>query len=97
MATIIFRPAAELELREAHHWYEEREPGLGADFIRRVDACVQTISDHPEIFPAVYKQVRQGVLKRFPYSILYFAAGDRVIVVSVFHASRDPEIWRRRV
>ena len=97
MATVIFRPAAELVLQEAHDWYEEREPGLGAEFIRTVDACVQGIRRHPEIFPAVYRQVRQGVLRRFPYSVLYVVAGDSVTVLSVFHSSRDPKIWKQRV
>ena len=48
---VIFRPAAELELREAYDWYEERELGLGAEFRRCVDACVQLIRRQPKIFP----------------------------------------------
>jgi toxin ParE1/3/4 len=92
---IIFRPAAELELQEAYDWYEARESGLGVEFMRCVDACVQMIRRHPEIFPAVYKHVRQGVLRRFPYSVLYFISRDSIIVVSVFHSSRDPKIWKR--
>lgn len=94
---IIFRSAAESELRDAYDWYEERETGLGADFMRCVDGCVQLVRRHPEIFPVVYKNVRQGVLRRFPYSLLYFLDGDAIIIVSVFHASRDPEIWKGRV
>jgi plasmid stabilization system protein ParE len=97
IAGIIFRPAAELELQEAYDWYEEREPGLGVEFMRCVDGCVQLIRRHPEIFPATHKHVRQGVLRRFPYSVLYFISGDRIIVVSVFHTSRDPKIWKMRV
>lgn len=60
-----------------------------------VEACLQNIRRHPEIYPAVYKQVRQGVLRRFPYSVLYLAEDD-IIVISVFHSSRDPKIWKRR-
>jgi len=29
MIPVIYRSVAELELQEAHDWYEEREPGLG--------------------------------------------------------------------
>ena len=79
-----------------HDWYEERETGLGAEFVQCVDACVEIIRRHPEIYPTVYKQVRQGLFRRFPYSVLYFPADDHVIVISIFQSSRDPKIWRRR-
>jgi plasmid stabilization system protein ParE len=93
---IIFRAAAEDEMKEAYEWYEERAPGLGMEFIRSVEVCVQTIRRHPEIFPVVYKNVRQGVVRRFPYSILYVEAPAKLVVISVFHSSRDPKIWKRR-
>ena len=63
---LIFRPAAEQEFREAHDWYEEREPGLGTEFVRCVDACIQRIRRRPGMYPVVYRQVRQGVLTAFP-------------------------------
>jgi toxin ParE1/3/4 len=94
--SVIFRPAAESELQEGHHWYEEREAGLGLEFMRCVDACVQLIRRHPEIFPVTYKNVRQAVVRRFPYSIFYLASNEKITVISVFHASRDPKIWQRR-
>ncbi len=55
--------------------------------MRCVDACVQIIRRHPEIFPVVHKQIRQGVLRRFPYSVLYLPEDDNVIVLSIFHSS----------
>ena len=93
---VIVRPAAEADLQEAYGWYEQREPGLGVEFVRCVDSCVHLIRRHPEIYPTIHKHVRQGVVRRFPYSVMYFTAGDDVVVTSVFHASRDPRIWKRR-
>ncbi len=93
---VVLRAAAKGELQEAYAWYERQATGLGADFIRSVDACFQLMRRHPEIFPVGYKQLRQGVVRRFPYSVFYLITGDRVIVVSVFHASRNPKIWQRR-
>jgi plasmid stabilization system protein ParE len=89
IARAIFRPAAELELQEAHDWYEQRAPGLGAEFMRCIDSCVQRIRRQPEMYPEVHKRVRQGVVRRFPYSIFYVVAINEIIVISVFHASRD--------
>lgn len=94
---IILRPAAEADLQEAYEWYEQREAGLGAEFLRCVDSCVQLIRRHPEIFPTVHQHVRQGVVRRFPYSVMYFTTGNNVVVTSVFHVARNPKIWKRRV
>jgi plasmid stabilization system protein ParE len=93
---VIFRPAAELELKEAYAWYEQREVGLGTEFLRSVEVCVHTIRRFPEIFPVVHKSVRQGIIRRFPYSVLYTVAEPQINVISVFHSSRDPKIWKRR-
>lgn len=94
---VIFRPAAEIDLHEAYHWYETRAPGLGTEFMRCVDACVQTICRQPEIYPVTHRQVRQGLLRRFPYSVLYLVSNERIVVISFFHTSRDPKIWKRRL
>jgi len=94
---VILRPAAEADLQEAYDWYEERERGLGAEFLRRVDSCIQLICRHPEMYPAVYMDARQGVIRRFPYAVLYFREADDIVVIAVFHAARDPKVWKRRV
>jgi toxin ParE1/3/4 len=97
IARDIVRPAAEADLQEAYAWYEERESGLGAEFVRCVDSCVENIVRHPEMYPTVHQGVRQGVVLRFPYCVMYLVAEDAVIVVAVFHAARDPNVWKRRV
>ena len=97
MAGVVFRPAAEADLKEAYEWYEEQAAGLGVECLRCVDSCVQLIRRHPEIYPVIHKQVRQGLVRRFPYSVMYFIAGEDIIVLSVFHAGRDPKMWKKRV
>jgi plasmid stabilization system protein ParE len=95
-SNVILQPAAEADLQEAYEWYEQRETELGAEFMRCVDSCVQLIRRHPEMYPVIHKHVRQGVVRRFPYSVMYFMANDSVIVTAIFHAARDPRIWKRR-
>jgi len=94
---IIFKPEAKFDVAEAHKWYEERDPGLGAEFMRAVDSCAHQLQRHPEMYPIVHKNVRQALTRRFPYSIFYLVEGDAVYVLSVFHASRDPRNWLDRV
>jgi len=37
------------------------------------------------------------VLKRFPYSVLFRASEDEVVVIACFHGRRDPHDWLRRL
>ena len=94
MTAVIFRPAAESELQEGHHWYEEREAGLGLEFMRCVDACLQLIHRHPEIFPFAHKNVRQAVVRRFPYSIFYLVANKKSSLFQSFMPRAIPKSGR---
>lgn len=93
---ILFRPEAEDELIEAIDWYEFRCPGLGADMLRCVDACIERISRHPESYPVVHRETRMALVRRFPYLMLYRISDMGLSIIAVFHASRDPKIWQER-
>jgi hypothetical protein len=46
---VIYTPEAEQDVIAAYSWYEAREPGLGEEFLRCVEACVQTVQRHPQL------------------------------------------------
>jgi plasmid stabilization system protein ParE len=94
---IIFKPEAKADLADACDWYEQRDAGLGTEFMRAVDSCVHQIERQPEMYPMVHKNVRQALTRRFPYSIFYLVEEDTIYVVSIFHASRDPRAWEERI
>jgi hypothetical protein len=41
--SLIILPEAELDTTEAYDWYQERGLGLGEEFLRCIDASIQTI------------------------------------------------------
>jgi len=92
----VIRPEAEVEIEEAYQWYEARQPGLGKDFLLRVDACLSLIQKNPYSYSVKYKQVRQALLHRFPYSVFYLVSEDAIVVIAVFHSKRNPAIWQGR-
>lgn len=49
---VIFTPDADDDVAWSYDWYESREPGLGEDFLRSVEACVRSIQRQPEMYPA---------------------------------------------
>jgi toxin ParE1/3/4 len=90
------RPQAAAELDEAAAWYAARSRGLGAEFVRVVDAAFSAIQRNPSQFPLVHGEVRRAVLRRFPYAILFIESEEAIVVLSVFHSRRDPERWQNR-
>lgn len=96
-AKLIVTPAAHLDIAQAYDWYEDRRPGLSEDFLGAVDACVQRIRRNPELMPIAYETYRRGILRRFPYTVIYEAVSDVIAIYAVFHSSRDPEKWRQRL
>jgi plasmid stabilization system protein ParE len=94
---LIIRPEAETELAEAFAWYEERVPGLGSKFLLCVDAVLNSITRDPQLHPRVHRIVRRALTRRFPYEVFFVEDEERVVVLSVFHAKRNPKRWQQRI
>lgn len=94
---VIVRDEAEADIAEAAIWYERRAVGLGAEFVRSIDACLSLISRQPEIFPVVYRQARMGLPRKFPYLVIYRVFPDFISIVGVMHGNRHPRRWKSRI
>lgn len=93
---IVFRRAARAEYDDAANWYEQLRRGLGVTFTTVVDKVLARIAIQPEYYPAVWDEVREALVPGFPYCVYYRNEPGRVLVLSVFHTSRDPSIWQGR-
>ncbi len=93
---VVFSPDSEAEVRDAYIWYENRRPGLGADFILCIEEVLDRIRRSPEQYPVVHRGVRRALIRRFPYGIFYLLEEETIVVMAVFHGSRDPKDWRSR-
>ncbi len=94
---LIIRPEAEAEMGDAFDWYEERFSGLGSEFLMCLDAVFSAIVRSPQQFPLVHRVVRRALTRRFPYEVLFVENKERIVVLSVFHAKRNPKRWQERV
>ncbi len=93
---IIIRPEAENDIEETFSWYEEQSIGLGMEFIRCMDAAIDLITRTPEIYQKVYKEVRRALIRRFPYGLFYLIENDKIIILALLHAKRDPQLMKER-
>lgn len=95
--TLIIRPEAEDDIKEAFEWYEARQIGLGNNFIEETDLLFQRIEEYPNVFPKAYRKLQRALLHRFPYAV-YFVQNDGITTVfGVLHQRRNPTKWQRRL
>jgi len=85
--------AAENDIREAFLWYEEQLPQLGSRFEKHVSLSMETILGNPQKFQVRYGKTHICFLKKFPYGIHFVVNADEILIVSVFHTSRNPIRW----
>ena len=90
------RRAARKEFDEANLWYEQRQSGLGREFIIEVERAFQNIAAQPDGFPIAIGDVRIARVRRFPYSVYYRVKRDQIVIIAVVHSARDPAIWKSR-
>ncbi|OGT34168.1 MAG: hypothetical protein A2W28_02535 [Gammaproteobacteria bacterium RBG_16_51_14] len=93
---IAFHRAVSAEFIEASAWYESKRLGLALEFMTEIERCVLLASEHPLQFAVVRKDIRRVVANRFPYNVYFRAEKQRIVVLAVFHCSRDPAIWLAR-
>ncbi|HXG62491.1 MAG TPA: type II toxin-antitoxin system RelE/ParE family toxin [Planctomycetota bacterium] len=94
--TLSFHPEAAAELEAATAAYEDREPGLGLDFILEVQAAIERIVSFPEAWPILDGEVRRCLVHRFPFGILYACEASGIRILAVMHLHREPEYWKHR-
>jgi plasmid stabilization system protein ParE len=94
--SVIFRPLAEAEYDGAAAWYEAQQPGRGAAFASAVRDVLDTIAVKPDRYPIAVRDTREAAVVGFPYNVYYRERNGRIIVLAVYHQSRDPAGWRNR-
>ncbi len=94
---LILRQEAEQDLVEAHAWYEERVPGLGAEFLAAVEQTLEYIQGNPDRFPLIYREVHRALISRFPYGVFFVFNDQRISILAIMHAAREPGKWRQRL
>jgi toxin ParE1/3/4 len=85
---LIVREKAEQQANDAYWWYEERLGGLGDEFLLSVDACINSIERNPNLFQKKYKNIRMGMVERFPYGVYYVIDNSLIVVLAILHFSQ---------
>ena len=97
MKPVSIRAQAETDIDDVYKWYEHNRPGLGDDFMLKVEAVVEQLRRDPKMYAIVYHGVRRAFLRRFPYGVYCFEDDSRIVIIAVMHGRRDPSAWRNRI
>lgn len=74
-------------LSEAYHWYNEKVPGLGSEFLAAAERTLDAIQENPAHYPIILQTVRRASLHRCPYGIFFVWDRERILVLAVMHAA----------
>lgn len=90
---IEIRDKAIEEMDLSCQYYEEQLTGLGNEFIQEVFSKIRYIQEFPLHYQVFDKQYRKTKIGRFPFLIVYEFEQETktVIIISVFHTSRNPK------
>src|SRR5690348_4658542 len=93
---VVLTRVAQREFDHASDWYEQDPAGLGARFTRAVRALLDQVAADPLRYPKEFEDVREAKVKKYSYCVYYRIEEERIVVISVFHTSRDPSAWQSR-
>lgn len=97
MIQVIFHPDAGEELEIGIRYYNLQVLGLGFDFLEEVEHSIEIIQKFPKCGKILRNHVRQIILQRFPYMILYLIKENQIYVVGVAHQRQKPYYWKSRM
>lgn len=87
---------AEVDIDKSYDFYFQESLKVANTFFKQINLSFENIKHNPESFPIAHKDVRKFVVKKFPFVIYYRITDALILVVAIFHTSRNPEIWNER-
>ncbi len=91
-----YHPRARIELNKAADYYEERQEGLGWDFLEELQLTIRRILDFPNAWQTLSANTRRCLMNRFPFGVIYQVKSGEVRILAIAHQKRKPGYWQGR-
>ena len=87
------------DIDAANLWYDKQKINLGNRFQKQVAAQIETLKKNPKSYSFRYENVRCMRIKKFPFLVHFTIdeANNIVNIYAIFHTSRNPKIWLKRI
>lgn len=90
---LVFSTAAQRERLVAIRYYEDQRPGLGAELFVELNHAPEFMRRYPEGSPLEAGNVRNRLLKGFPFALFYPVRHDNLMILPGAHTHRQPRQW----
>ena len=87
---IKLHPKAEKDLQAALSHYCKIDLNLEKKFIYYLDLTFNKILDFPNLYQYETKTSQKVLMDKFPYIIIYEQYQNLIMVLAIFHTSRNP-------
>jgi plasmid stabilization system protein ParE len=88
---IVILDKAFQEIENARDFYENNQINLGTSFTKEVFSILEILESNPLLFPVKFNNIREAVVKKFPFVIVFeVLTNNEIIVLSIFHFRRNP-------
>jgi hypothetical protein len=86
------------DLQENIDWFNQKQHGLGARFLKAVKEQITRIKKNPYTISVRYDDIRCAKVKKFPYLVHFkiFQNLNIIKVMAVLSTHRNPIIWEGR-
>jgi len=88
---------AQDDLFDAVRFFEQREPGLGGDFLDDLELAITDVCEHPRRWTRIRHTVRKRSLRKFPFGMIYAILDDVILIIAIADLRRGPKWWRERL
>jgi plasmid stabilization system protein ParE len=88
--------AAEQDLEEGYHFYEQQSSGLGSYFLDSLYSDIDSLMYFGGTHSVVYGYYRL-LARRFPFAVYYKMMDDYVVVTAILDCRRNPSWIRERL
>jgi len=89
--SIRFKEDALADASEIANWYNEKKNGLGLEFLDELELAVKKIKTNPFHYQVQKNEIRQILLDKFPYLVMFEIEQNQIIIYSIIHSKRNPK------
>ena len=94
---IKLHPKAEEDLYEALEYYSQIDINLKEKFIYYLDLTFEKILKFPNLYQYETKTAQKVLMDKFPYIVIYEQYQDIIMILAIFHTSRNPTNLKNRI
>ena len=97
LSGLVVKPEAEYDISSAYLWYENRQAGLGKEFLSSLESTFDKIIANSSVFMVQRNQIRRARILRFPYTIFFKVENNIGYILTVVHEKRGSKFLIERL